>query len=82
MEVVCNATVATNTTEVKTAALQCLVRIMSLYYRLMEVYMQSALFQVPGYASARARATSRARRWETVVLTTGAPASLWPGGGR
>lgn len=32
--------------QVKVAALQCLVRIMSLYYQFMESYMSAALFPV------------------------------------
>ncbi|PIO62384.1 Importin-beta protein, partial [Teladorsagia circumcincta] len=43
MQVVCEATQCTDT-HVKVAALQCLVRIMSLYYQFMEQYMGSALF--------------------------------------
>lgn len=45
MEVVCEATQSTNT-QVKVAALQCLVKIMSLYYQYMEAYMAPALFPV------------------------------------
>lgn len=49
MEVVCEATQSTNT-QVRVAALQCLVKIMSLYYQYMEPYMGPALFPV-GFAS-------------------------------
>ncbi|OAD61105.1 putative nuclear hormone receptor HR38 [Eufriesea mexicana] len=42
MEVVCEATQCLNT-QVKVAALQCLVKIMSLYYQYMEPYMAPAL---------------------------------------
>lgn len=45
MEVVCEATQSSNT-QVKVAALQCLVKIMSLYYQYMELYMAPALFPV------------------------------------
>ena len=45
MQVVCEATQATDCT-VKVAALQCLVRIMSLYYQHMEAYMGPALFAI------------------------------------
>jgi len=45
MEVVCEATQSTDTS-VKVAALQCLVKIMSLYYQYMEPYMGQALFPV------------------------------------
>jgi len=45
MQVVCEATVATDT-QVKVAALQCLVKIMSLYYQYMEAYMGPALFAI------------------------------------
>nr|XP_054750188.1 importin subunit beta-1-like [Lytechinus pictus] len=45
MEVVCQATQSTDT-QVKVAALQCLVKIMSLYYVHMEDYMRSALFAI------------------------------------
>ncbi|KAE9420302.1 hypothetical protein Angca_004986, partial [Angiostrongylus cantonensis] len=45
MQVVCEATQCTETL-VKVAALQCLVRIMSLYYQYMEQYMGSALFAI------------------------------------
>ncbi|KJH53219.1 HEAT repeat protein [Dictyocaulus viviparus] len=45
MQVVCEATQCTETL-VKVAALQCLVRIMSLYYQFMEQYMGSALFAI------------------------------------
>ncbi|KAK6010412.1 HEAT repeat protein, partial [Ostertagia ostertagi] len=45
MQVVCEATQCTDT-HVKVAALQCLVRIMSLYYQFMEQYMGSALFAI------------------------------------
>ncbi|KAK6050004.1 HEAT repeat protein [Cooperia oncophora] len=45
MQVVCEATQCTDT-HVKVAALQCLVRIMSLYYQYMEQYMGSALFAI------------------------------------
>lgn len=45
MEVVCEATQNTDSA-VKVAALQCLVKIMSLYYQYMEPYMGQALFPV------------------------------------
>ncbi|KAJ8681845.1 hypothetical protein QAD02_017637 [Eretmocerus hayati] len=45
MEVVCEATQSTNT-QIKVAALQCLVKIMSLYYEYMDPYMAQALFPI------------------------------------
>ncbi|EEB16196.1 importin beta, putative [Pediculus humanus corporis] len=45
MEVVCEATQSYNT-QVRVAALQCLVKIMSLYYHYMEPYMGQALFPI------------------------------------
>ena len=45
MQVVCEATQSTDV-HVKTAALQCLVKIMSLHYSYMEAYMGPALFAV------------------------------------
>ncbi|KAF4524310.1 hypothetical protein B566_EDAN005366, partial [Ephemera danica] len=45
MEVVCEATQSTDS-PVKVAALQCLVKIMSLYYQYMEPYMGQALFPI------------------------------------
>ena len=45
MQVVCEATQSGNT-QIRVAALQCLVRIMSLYYQYMEFYMGPALFAV------------------------------------
>ncbi|XP_075212315.1 importin subunit beta Fs(2)Ket isoform X2 [Lycorma delicatula] len=45
MEVVCEATQSTDT-QVRVAALQCLVRIMTLYYQYMEPYMGQALFPI------------------------------------
>ncbi|XP_076054575.1 importin subunit beta Fs(2)Ket isoform X2 [Oratosquilla oratoria] len=45
MQVVCEATQST-TTQIKVAALQCLVKIMSLYYQYMEHYMGAALFAI------------------------------------
>ena len=45
MQVVCEATQATEC-KVKVAALQCLVRVMSLYYQHMEAYMGPALFAI------------------------------------
>ena len=45
MEVVCEATQSTDT-KVKVAALQCLVKIMTLYYQFMEPYMGQALFPI------------------------------------
>lgn len=45
MEVVCEATQSIDT-QVRVAALQCLVKIMSLYYHYMEPYMQQALFPI------------------------------------
>lgn len=45
MQVVCEATQCQDA-RVKVSALQCLVRIMSLYYQYMEPYMVNALFPV------------------------------------
>lgn len=45
MQVVCEATQSTDT-QVRVASLQCLVKIMSLYYHYMETYMGPALFAV------------------------------------
>ncbi|KAK2722426.1 hypothetical protein QYM36_002833 [Artemia franciscana] len=45
MQVVCEATQSPNT-KIKVSALQCLVKIMSLYYRYMEAYMGPALFAI------------------------------------
>ena len=45
MQVVCDATQATEI-KVKVAALQCLVKIMSLYYQFMETYMDPAVFPI------------------------------------
>lgn len=45
MQVVCEAT-QTSDTQIRVTALQCLVKIMSLYYQLMEAYMLRALFPV------------------------------------
>ena len=45
MQVTCTATQSPDT-GIKVAALQCLVKIMSLYYRHMEPYMARALFQI------------------------------------
>lgn len=45
MQVVCEATQSSDT-QVKVAALQCLVKIMSLHYSYMEMYMANALFAV------------------------------------
>ena len=45
MQVVCETTQSTDV-QVKVAALQCLVRIMSLYYQYMETYMGPALFAI------------------------------------
>lgn len=45
MQVVCEATQSTDT-KVRVAALQCLVKIMSLYYQYMEAYMGPALFAI------------------------------------
>ena len=44
-QVVCEATQSFNT-QIKVAALQCLVKVMSLYYQYMEHYMGPALFAV------------------------------------
>lgn len=49
MQVVCEATQVPSP-EVQVAALQNLVRIMGLYYHLMEAYMGPALFAVSGYS--------------------------------
>jgi len=59
MQVVCQATLPTNSMEVKRAALQCLVRIMSLYYSLMPLYMEKALFGVRLPAHTRRKASPR-----------------------
>jgi importin subunit beta-1 len=45
MQVACNATQSTDTA-IKVIALECLVKIMSLYYRHMEPYMGRALFHI------------------------------------
>ncbi|XP_057329576.1 importin subunit beta-1 isoform X2 [Microplitis mediator] len=45
MEVVCETTQSTHT-QIRVAALQCLVKIMSLYYQFMEPYMGPALFPI------------------------------------
>lgn len=45
MEVVCETTQCADT-QIRVAALQCLVKIMSLYYQYMEPYMGQALFPV------------------------------------
>jgi len=45
MQVVCEATQSEDV-QVKVAALQCLVKIMSLYYQYMEAYMGQALFAI------------------------------------
>lgn len=45
MEVVCETTQSSNT-QIRVAALQCLVKIMTLYYQFMEPYMAQALFPV------------------------------------
>jgi len=45
MQVGCEATQSLDT-QVRVAALQCLVKIMSLYYQYMEHYMGPALFAV------------------------------------
>uniref|UniRef100_A0A8D9ACX1 Importin subunit beta-1 n=1 Tax=Cacopsylla melanoneura TaxID=428564 RepID=A0A8D9ACX1_9HEMI len=45
MEVVCEATQSPDT-QIRVAALQCLVKIMSLYYQHMEPYMREALFPI------------------------------------
>lgn len=45
MEVVCEATQSPDT-QIRVAALQCLVKIMSLYYQHMEPYMRQALFPI------------------------------------
>lgn len=45
MEVVCEATQSTDT-QIKVSALQCLSKIMSLYYQHMEPYMATALFPI------------------------------------
>ena len=43
MQVVCEAT-QSDQVELQRSAFECLVRIMSLYYELMPLYMQKALF--------------------------------------
>lgn len=47
MQVTCEATQCKDN-QVKVAALQCLVKIVSLYYQYMEPYMGPALFAVSG----------------------------------
>ncbi len=48
MEVVCETTQSKDA-QIRVAALQCLVKIMSLYYEFMEAYMAQALFPVCQY---------------------------------
>ncbi|KRX22111.1 Importin subunit beta-1, partial [Trichinella nelsoni] len=45
MQVICETTQSANE-NLKVAALQCLVKVMSLYYQHMEYYMQAALFSI------------------------------------
>ena len=45
MEVVCETTQSKDS-QIRVAALQCLVKIMSLYYEFMHTYMAQALFPV------------------------------------
>lgn len=45
MQVICEASQCSDIS-VKVVAMQCLVRIMSLYYQFMEQYMKEALFPV------------------------------------
>ncbi len=45
MQVVCEAT-QSSAVPVQVGAFECLVRIMSLYYEFMELYMERALFGV------------------------------------
>ena len=49
MQVVCEAT-QSGDSQVRVAALQCLVKIMSLYYQFMEHYMGPALFAVNAHS--------------------------------
>lgn len=48
MQVVCESTQSPDSL-IKVAALQCLVKIMSLYYSYMELYMGQALFAVNAF---------------------------------
>ena len=63
MQVVCQATVPGHDEEVKKAALQCLVRIMSLFYKYMHFYMAEALFPVRGTPMAAARQWPQRAGW-------------------
>lgn len=45
MEVVCETTQSKDT-QIRVTALQCLVKIMTLYYEFMDAYMAQALFPV------------------------------------
>lgn len=45
MQVVCEAT-QSESSEIKVNAYECLVRIMQLYYDMMHLYMEKALFSV------------------------------------
>uniref|UniRef100_A0A0N4ZF81 Importin N-terminal domain-containing protein n=1 Tax=Parastrongyloides trichosuri TaxID=131310 RepID=A0A0N4ZF81_PARTI len=45
MSIICDAT-QTNDTQVRVAALECLVKVMSLYYNVMRPYMAQALFPI------------------------------------
>merc|ERR1712110_371049 len=45
MQVVCEAT-TNNDTRIKVSSLECLVKIVSLYYNVMENYMSAALFPI------------------------------------
>jgi len=50
MQVICEASQSADT-QVRVAALQCLVKVMSLHYSYMETYMGPALFAVSTVAS-------------------------------
>ena len=72
MQVVCEATQSTHS-HVSVAALQCLVKIMSLYYQYMEHYMGPALFAV----SPRAIPRSLPRPSPPALLPPHLPHSLY-----
>lgn len=46
VQVICEATQAEGSVALRARALECLCRIMQLYYEFMEVYMHAALFQL------------------------------------
>jgi len=59
MQVICEATQIKSDKRVCVAALQCLVNIMSLYYRFMEPYMTKALFPVSALKEVQRKAFSQ-----------------------